>query len=669
MYGTRVLFPIWLSMLVATPGALAERDRSLLENGSFETPAARTPPGWRGSFDDRCRLDDTVAIDGERSLRMARPGGMTTELVTYTGGRVLASGWVKTDSVERGEQPWHKAAIQVISYNADRKPVGHTDLALVDGTQDWTHYEGDVIYSRSVAFVAVQCHIWGPRTTGTAWFDDVKLALPDDPKTLGRKPLDLDTATVTVDFGRDLGEFRHLWLGSDVGWMDRVLTPTQMNAMNEVRKLGFRFVRLHDCIYNPRVYSENDAGEPVYGWDTFDRRISAVTDRGMWPIVVLETMPVELAGRKGPKAWTNAFPPKDPAAYLKWQQLNHDLVKHCRDKWGADIHNWYFEVWNEPNASGYFTGTLEDYLKIYDHAVAGATAADPGIRIGGPGSASTGWTRELLEHCDSGVNDATGGKGTRIDFLSWHIYTIGSGIPAFDYLRVSLDTIRRHTAEFPRYRDIPTLITEWGCSSGLYHGHDRPYDAAFRTMAVHAFMDYNITLAPPFCLGDGPHHAHDGFRGDLSMLTKTTIPKPNFRAWQLLGRMRGRRVRCESSNDPVGGLACAAPKRTRFWIMLYNLVEDSEHDPFETTVEIRLKGLPAGLWRCAATAVAPGECDPYMRWAEMGEPKKLTDAQRAELIEVSRLPAPRILPIADGRVIVAMPGFSVMLLELSGESD
>ena len=187
-------------------------------------------------------------------------------------------------------------------------------------------------------------------------------------------------------------------------------------------------------------------------------------------------------------------------------------------------------------------------------------------------------------------------------------------------------------------------------------------------MAVHAFMDYDITWALPFCLGDGPQHAHDGFRGDLSMLTKTTIPKPNFRAWQLLGRMKGRRAEC-SSNDPVGGLACVSPTGDKAWVMLYNLVEDCEHEPYKTSVTVRLKGLPGNTWRCAATAIAPGECDPYVRWMEMGGPKKLTEAQRAELVAASRLPAPRVLPIADDRITFTMPGFSVMLLELSGESE
>ncbi len=217
-----ILLPLFLSLFMTAPVGGADRGQSLLDNGGFEAWDDRALPGWRGTLDERCRLDDTTVIEGRRSLRLSRPGGMTSDLVPYTGGRVMVSGWMKTDNITRGEKPWHKASIQVISYNAAREPVGHTDLALIDGTQDWRHYKEDVAYSRSVAFVAVRCHIWGSRTGGTAWFDGVTLALPDDPITLGRKPLNLNAATVTVDFASDLGEFRHLWLGSDVGWMDLV---------------------------------------------------------------------------------------------------------------------------------------------------------------------------------------------------------------------------------------------------------------------------------------------------------------------------------------------------------------------------------------------------------------------------------------------------------------
>ena len=660
---------VCLSLLLALwpLGTATASDGNLLLNAGFEQGTLEALSGWeRLPWGGGGVLDTQVSHSGNRSLRVSAPGGMRSGLVPYTGGRVRVVGWVKTENVITGPSaPWHKAALQIISYDAQQNAIGHSDVALIDGTHDWTRCEGTTILSRAVAYVAVHCHIWGDDAKGTARFDDVSLELLDKPGSLPRRAMNLERATVTVDFSRDLGEFRHLWIGSDVSYMDRVATPTQVNAMRHARQFGFRYIRMHDCVHDPHVYSEDAQGNPVYAWETFDGNISAVVDSGMWPVVVLETMPPEIATHDGGLSWHNPYPPKGPEGYAKWQTLVREIVRHCKQKWGDDIHNWYFEVWNEPDAEGYFKGTLEEYLRIYDHAVAGATAADPRIRIGGPGGAGTGWLRPFLEHCQSGRNDATGRTGCRLDLLSWHIYTVGVGLPAFDNIRISLNGARDALDDFPRYKHLPTLITEWGCASSNNAVHDRPYDAAFRTMAVGEFMDAGITLALPFCLGEGPPHAHDGFMGGLALFTKTAIPKPSFRAFELLHRMVGARVGCESSNDPVGGLACISRDRLRAWVMLYNLLEDYHHEPHETTVTVNLAHLPAGEWRCTAVSIAPGICDPYLAWQAMGSPETLTDQRRTALLKASELSESTAVALDGNRIRLNMPGFSVTLLSLT----
>jgi len=571
---------------------------------------------------------------------------------------------MKTEEVVRGERSWNKAALQLIAYDENGDSAGHVDIALVEGTHDWTHHERTVLLSRDVARVAVHCHIWGEKARGTVWFDDISLEFLDDTKTFPPRKLDLAKATVTVDFGEQRGPFRHLWIGSDVGHMDRVTSTTQVNAMRRARRFGFRYVRMHNCVHNPRIYTEDGGGNPIYRWETFDKRINTVVENGMHPVIVLEGTPPEMATADDGKGWENPFPPKGEEGYRKWQRLCHEIVKHCKATWGDDIHNWYFEVWNEPDAKGYFRGTQGEYFKIYDHAVAGAVSADPKIRIGGLGGAGFDWVRAFLTHCREGRNDATGDTGCRTDFLSWHIYTVGVGIPVFDNLRLSLNAVREALAAFPDSRDLPTIITEWGCSSSPFAMHDRPYDAAYRVMAVRQFMDHNITLALPFALGAGPPHAHEGFQGTLAMFTKTTIPKPSFRAFELLHRMQGNRVACRSSNDPVAGLACLSPRRSRAWVTLYNLIEGHTHDPYKTSVTVKLPNLPKGAWSCTKTVIAPGACDPRPVWEGMGSPEKLTKEQRIALLKTSELPAPQPVHFDADALEVDMAGFSVMQLEL-----
>ncbi|NOY81676.1 MAG: hypothetical protein GXP31_11830 [Kiritimatiellaeota bacterium] len=652
-----------VSRLTILAGA-AVAGTELLTNPGFERVQGGNCPGWGPLSWGSPGAPDAVAHGGRVAWKLTGWGGIASARVPYAGQKVRVSGWIKTRNVVRGNRPWHKAALQIISLDRNGKAIGHFDVALVDGTQDWTHYQRTVRLSNAVAFISVHWHLWGKETRGEAWLDDLSLAFLDAPQYSDAPP-DVRSANVTVDFADTLGNFRHLWIGSDVGYMDRVVSSTQINAMRFAHRFGFRYLRMHDCIHNPHIYSEDAAGRPHYDFATFDERIQTVVENGMRPVIVLETMPPELATGNDGLKWTNRYPARDAAALRKWQELIREVVSHCRARWGDAIHDWYFEVWNEPDSKGYFKGTLEQYLDIYDHAVAGATAADPGIRIGGPGGAGTGWLRPFLEHCRSGRNAATGARGCRIDFLSWHIYTVGTGIPVFANLTASLDTVKSLLGSLPPYRDLPTIVTEWGCASSPFPMHDRPYDAAFRMMAVQRFLDYDVALALPFALGAGPPHAHEGFQGSLAMFTKTTIPKPTFRAFQLLHRMRGVRIRTESSSTAVGALACVSPDKRRTWVMVYNLVENYRRPAYTTQLQLRLKDLPRGPWRCRAVSIAPGSCDPKPIWEKMGAPEKLTPEQHRRLLRASKLPAPVSLPVTNGVVEAAMPGFSVLFLEFS----
>ena len=654
-----------LLTLAAIAACTAAGAQNLLANGGFEE-GTDDLPGWsRQPWAKGVAVDPEESRSGTRSLRVFAPGGMQSDLVPYSGGRLRVTGWMRTDNVSRGAEAWHKAALQLISYDADRQAVGHVDIELLEGTQEWRRVQGTALLSRAVAFVAVVCHLWGEQTTGTAWFDDITLESLDPDLSAG-PPLRTDSALLSVDFDADLGQFRHLWLGSDVSYSDRVLTSVQQEAMALARGIGFEVIRMHDCLHNPAIYSEDAEGKAVYRWEDFDRRVRAVLDQGMKPLIVLETTPPEFATGDDGRGWTNPYPPKGAEGFARWQGLVRATVGHCREVWGESIHDWYFEVWNEPDASGYFSGTLEEYLRVYDHAVAGATAADRDIRIGGPGGAGTGWLEPLLEHCATGVNDATGQVGCRIDFLSWHIYTVGVGIPVFDALRLSLRQAEEARDRFPQYRELPTLITEWGCSASNHAVHDTGFDAAFRTMAVKHFLDAGITLTLPFCLADGPYHAHDGFFGGLGLVTKIGVRKPSFRAFELLRRMEGRRARVVTDTAAVDGLAAMSLDGNGAWVMVFNLVEDYRREPYVTEVALELSGLE-GEWSCRATAIGPGVCDPQREWERLGSPEAVNQEQRERLLAAAELPEPTDVELRDGGLRLQMPGFSVVLLELSRE--
>ena len=63
-----------------------------------------------------------------------------------------------------------------------------------------------------------------------------------------------------------------------------------------------------------------------------------------------------------------------PADWDAWAHLIEAFTRHCVDRYGIDeVRRWGFEVWNEPNYAGFWTGTMEDYFTMYDAAAAGAS--------------------------------------------------------------------------------------------------------------------------------------------------------------------------------------------------------------------------------------------------------------------------------------------------------
>ena len=113
-------------------------------------------------------------------------------------------------------------------------------------------------------------------------------------------------------------------------------------------------------------------------------------------------------------------PPKD---WGRWHDLVRDLVAHLVERYGRDevVEHWSFEVWNEANLEVFWSGTPEEYLRLYDVTADAVKAVDPRLRVGGPSSAAAGWVEELLAHVER--------TGSPVDFVTTHTY----GSPPLDF--------------------------------------------------------------------------------------------------------------------------------------------------------------------------------------------------------------------------------------------
>ena len=55
-------------------------------------------------------------------------------------------------------------------------------------------------------------------------------------------------------------------------------------------------------------------------------------------------------------------------------------------------------MWNEANLEVFWSGTRDEWMRLYDVTAKAVKDVDPRISVGGPSSAASGWVDALLEH-------------------------------------------------------------------------------------------------------------------------------------------------------------------------------------------------------------------------------------------------------------------------------
>jgi xylan 1,4-beta-xylosidase len=224
------------------------------------------------------------------------------------------------------------------------------------------------------------------------------------------------------------------------------------------------------------AYSEDKDAKPVYDWTILDRVFDTYLERGVRPYDQIGFRPKDHSIKPEPyqHRWTPkarydeiytgwAYPPKD---YRKWAERSFQWVTHCVKRYGkAEVESWYWQVWNEPNI-GYWRGSPAEFRKLHDFAIGAVRRALPTARVGGPDTAGGGrYLREFVEHGVRGTNNATGEKGTPLDFVSFH----AKGAPTFvgGHVRMGianhLRTINENfgiIASFPELKGKPVVIGE-----------------------------------------------------------------------------------------------------------------------------------------------------------------------------------------------------------------
>lgn len=412
------------------------------------------------------------------------------------------------------------------------------------------------------------------------------------------------------------------------------------------RTIGYDYCRFHATFHDDlQVVTRDKQGRLACHWHLVDRVYDTLRELGLKPFVELNPMPAALAsGSKTMFAYKmNVTPPRD---FAEWAWLTGEFARHMIARHGlAEVRTWYFEVWNEPNLGGFWTGTQEDYWRLYDASARALKAIDPGLRVGGPASAKGEWVVDLIAHCAE--------RAVPLDFVSTHhypqdeqvLYPDRAGSPHApgeffaDRVRAVREAVRASAKP-----GLEVHWTEWNTQSAASRKAvtwlrneyvDTVFSAGF---IVKACLDLDEA-------GDslGWWVASDVFEEaglptrpfscTYGLVTVQGIPKASYHAFRLLAGLRGERMKVEFAGERpagCGGAATREPGRLRALLWNQPPLEAEQAPGWAATLRLpkefaNLRGeiLAEHLSREHGSA---GDA-----WIELGRPAQLTAAQEAYL--------------------------------------
>ncbi len=410
-----------------------------------------------------------------------------------------------------------------------------------------------------------------------------------------------------------------------------------------VDELGFRYVRFHDIFHDVYGTVRKVDDRFVYDFSGIDKLYDALLARGIKPFVEIGFTPDAMTTSKLTIFYwkgNTSHPQPGP-----WADLIDAFTRHLIQRYGAqEVHQWLFEVWNEPNLDGFWEhADQKAYFELYANTVRTMKKVDPALKVGGPATAGAAWVPELLAYAKA--------NELPVDFVTTHTYGVEEGFldefgksdrklsPNPDSIIGDVRRVRQEI-EASAYPGLPLYITEWSTS---YNPRDKVHDSYVSAPWIltklrgtrgyaqaMSYWTYSDLFEEP-----GPPDA--AFHGGFGLMTRDGVRKPAWFAYKYLGALRGNEI--PSNDEKV--LAATEGDRTTVLVWDWKNTEQPTSNgvyygkPIPAgaagSVELSVRGLKPGDYRVLVQRTGYKANDAHTAWLEMGAPKTLSAEQLATL--------------------------------------
>ncbi len=464
--------------------------------------------------------------------------------------------------------------------------------------------------------------------------------------------------------------FFDLSVGSDYpGTLIR--DDSQAQLKTAVDELGFRYIRFHAIFHDVLGTVRIEDGKTVYNWSKIDELYDDLLARHIRPFVELGFTPKALATSENSIFYWkgNTSHPKPEG----WRDLIDAFIRHIEARYGKDeVRTWYFEVWNEPNLSGFWEGADQKaYFELYDLTATTIKSVDPALRVGGPSTAGAAWVPEFLAHVKQ--------SGAGVDFVTTHTYGVLGGFldengekdtkldPSPDAIIGDVRHVREQISASP-FPELPLYFTEWSTS---YTPRDSVHDSYISAPYILTKLKASQGLAQGMSywtytdLFEEPGPPTAPFQGGFGLLNPQGIRKPAYFAYKYLHALQGSTL---AASDPQ---AMLATQDGNLAAVIWDFEQPDQKVSNRSFYTKVIPSHPAASVQLRVTHLAPNAAyelevhrtgfhsnDAYTAYLEMGSPSELTAAQIAQLNELTRdLPETHkaVRSGSDGTIEVLIP--------------
>ncbi len=445
-----------------------------------------------------------------------------------------------------------------------------------------------------------------------------------------------------------MDRFFDLSVGSDYpGTLIRDDSQAQLKTVTD--ELGFRYIRFHAIFHDVLGTVKVENGKTVYDWTKIDKLYDDLLARHIKPFVELGFTPEALATSQNSIFYWhgNTSHPKAQG----WHDLIDAFIRHIEARYGqGEVRSWFFEVWNEPNLSGFWEGgDQKAYFDLYDLTAKTIKAIDPALKVGGPSTAGAAWVPEFLAHVKQ--------SGAPVDFVSTHTYGVQGGFldeagksdtkldPSPNAIIGDVRHVREQISASP-YPVLPLYFTEWSTS---YTPRDSVHDSYISAPYILTKLKESQGLVQGMSywtytdLFEEPGPPTAAFQGGFGLLNPQGIRKPAYFAYKYLHALEGESLR---TSDPQSILSThdgnvtgviwdfETPDQKVSNRSFYTKPTPSHPAP-PVTLQVHHLA-PNAAYRLKIYRVGFHANDAYTAYLEMGSPKELTAPQIAHLNELTR---------------------------------